>query len=467
MKYLFLTECKKIVTSISYWLYIAALSATVILNYNPVVTNELEQANSPASVFYTAKDGVYAKTNEKQMEMQHTMMIGAVKRLFNSYKNNSYEYYPFGYVKEKTLSQKDQETIRSYLQELTGSNELSINEKEGTNNSEDFQISGGGAFILKPGQGNTNENGQFITEPGDWEYTENEPDINSSKTSENELNIQVTFNRFKEIMESVNDLIGGNSYFSWTMLTMYYYENDMQNTPITELQHKNFYEKDFVTGAFARYFCDSISLVVLCLPAFVIIDLLLKDKRHKIKSLIYHRTESSAKIIGARFAAAICLTMLPILILPLKSLITLIIYCSSIGIHADLFAFAAYTFAWILPTVLFVTAIGLFVTVLTENYLSILLSGLIWIFGRPSIEKIAGGNYGLFDLVIRHNTLKGYEKMIEHIQTLIWNRLLISAFSLILVAFTILIYDAKRKGGLTFEYKKPAHNHHCKHSHEL
>ena len=52
------------------------------------------------------------------------------------------------------------------------------------------------------------------------------------------------------------------------MLSMYYYPNDMQDNPITEQQHREFYEKDHVTGAFARYFCDSIFLIVLCLPAF-------------------------------------------------------------------------------------------------------------------------------------------------------------------------------------------------------
>ena len=67
----------------------------------------------------------------------------------------------------------------------------------------------------------------------------------------------------------------------------------LQDTPITEQQHREFYEKDHVTGAFASYFCDSVSLIVLCLPAFVIIDLLLKDKRCKMNTLIYPRTESS------------------------------------------------------------------------------------------------------------------------------------------------------------------------------
>lgn len=468
MKELFVIECRKIVRSISYWLYVIALLAAGIQNYDTVVESELSRTTDPASVFYIAENGVYAETPDKRNEdMQHAMMAGATKRLLSNYQNNSYEYYPFGYVKEKSLSEKDQAKILSYLKELTGLKELSANEKEENSSLEELQISGDGAFILNPGQGSTNENGQFIIELGDWEYIENEPDREAFENTENEFEVQVTFERFREIMNSVNALIGRNSYFSQTMLNMYYCENDMQDTPITELQHKEFYEKDHVTGAFARYFCDSISLVVLCLPAFVIIDLLLKDKRHKMRALIYPKTESSVKIICARFTASVCMIMLPVFILPLKSLITLINYCSSNSIHADLFAFTAYTFAWIFPTVLLIVAIGLFVTGLTENYSAVLFAGLIWLLGKPSVDKIAGGNYGLFDLIIRHNTLKGYGRMMENIQTLILNRVLISVAALVLVAFTVMIYDTKRKGGIAFERKKPFDNDCCKYSHEL
>lgn len=468
MNCLFIMECKKIGKRVLYWLYVLVLLVTSIQNYDIVVESELSQTDNPASIFYTAKDGIYAEnTGMSNEDMQHTMMIGATKRLLSDYRNNSYEYYPFGYVKEKTLSEKEQSTILSYLQELTGFNASLINGTYETKAEEDFQISGGGAFVLNPGKGST-ENGQFIVEPEEWVYMENKSELfDSYGNSENKFEIQVTFDRFKKIMNSVNALIGRNSYYSWTMVTMYYSENDMQNNPITELQHREFYEKDHVTGAFARYFCDSISLVILFLPAFVIIDLMLNDKRHKVRALIYPQTKSSAKIICMRFMAAICMIMLPILILPLKSLVTLIGYCEKLGVHADVFAFVTYTFAWILPSVLLMVAIALLITVLTENYSAVLFSGLIWLMGKPSVDKIAGGNYGLFDLIIRHNTLKGYGRMMENVQILILNRVLISAIALALVVFTMMIYDAKQKGGITFEAPKSIDTDKRKHSHEL
>ncbi len=453
MKRLFLMECGKIARSISYWLYIGALFAAVIQNYERTVESELRRTDNPASVFYIAENGVYADdTDQLSEDTMHTMMMEATKRLMDNYRSNSYEYYPFGYVKRKTLSEKEQAAILLYLNELTGLDGQAIIGADENRDSEEIQISGGGAFVLNPGKKGTFENGQFIAEPGEWEYVENDSRLSQSLESPGGgFEIQVTFERFKEIMDCVNHLIGRNSYFSWTMLSLYYYPNDMQDTPITEQQHREFYEKDRVTGAFARYFCDSISLIILCLPAFVIMDLLLKDKRYKMNTLIYPRTESSARIIITRFEAVVCMIMLPILILPIKSLLAIVSYCHNIGIRVNIFTFAAYIFAWILPTVLLVMSIALFVTILTENHSAVLPAGLIWLFCRPSVDKIAGGNYGPFDLIIRHNTLKGYGRMMEHMQILILNRILVSVIALLFVGFAIIVYDAKRKGGIRLE----------------
>lgn len=241
----------------------------------------------------------------------------------------------------------------------------------------------------------------------------------------------------------------------------------MEDNPITERQHREFYEGDQITGAFAQYYCDNISLVVLFLPAFVIVDLMLRDKRRKMQGLTYTRTISGAKLLCARYAAAVCMTMLPILIMPVKSLVVLMRYCGGIGVQADALAFVKYTLAWILPAVLLIMAIGLLVTALLENHTAILLTGLIWLIGRPSVDKLAGGNYDLFDLIIRHNTLKGYGRMMEHIQILVWNRITISVAALALVGLSVLVYSLKRKGGLTFGCQKLAHGHRCKFSSEL
>ncbi len=452
MMRLFRMECKKIAKSILYWVLVLALLAVSFYQYDPSVESELRRTNDPASVFYTATDGNYAEERNAvpNAAMEHAMMIGATKLLMYNYRDNCYQYYPFGYVKEKTMSAKEQAVILQYLMELTGLSEQELaGAKDGAGDTNDTNIgdvpiSGGGAFVLEPGKGDINEDGQFIIRPDEWQYVPS--DGTSSETpsqSSGSFEIQVSFERFKEIMEEVNQMIGRNSYFSWTMLKLYYFGNDMEEAPITERQHREFYEGDRVTGAFARYYCDSISLRVLFLPAFVIVDLMLRDKRRKMQGLTYPRTISSAKLICTRYAAAVCMTMLPILILPVKSLIVLMRYCGSIGVQADALAFIKYTLAWILPTVLLIMAISLVVTALLENYTAILLAGLIWLVGNPTVDKLNGGNYGLFDLIIRHNTLKGYGRMMENIQMLALNRITISVIALALVGLAVFVYMRK------------------------
>lgn len=468
MMRLFGMECKKIAKSVLYWVLVLALLAVSLYQYDPSVESELHRTNDPASVFYTAPDGDYAEERNSVPDeaMEHTMMIGATKLLMYNYRDNCYQYYPFGYVKEKTMSDKEQAVILQYLMELTGLREQELagtKDGAGDTNIGDVPISGGGAFVLEPGKGSTNENGQFVIRPDEWQYVPG--DGTSSETpsqSSGSFEIQVSFERFKEIMEEVSRMIGRNSYFSWTMLKLYYFGNDMEEAPITERQHREFYEGDRVTGAFARYYCDSISISVLFLPAFVIVDLMLRDKRRKMQGLTYPRTISSAKLICTRYAAAVCMTMLPILILPVKSLVVLMRYCGSIGVQADALAFVKYTLVWILPTVLLIMAISLVVTALLENYTAILLAGLIWLVGKPTVDKLEGGNYGLFDLIIRHNTLKGHGRMMENIQMLALNRITISVIALALVGLAVLVYSKKRKGGLTFGRQKSTRHHRFK-----
>lgn len=453
---LFLMECKKTARGALYWLYVLALFLVCIRQFDAAVEDELRGKDDPTSVFYTAPDGIYAGDSERlsEVERQRNMMAGAAARLLDSYRNNTYEYYPFGYVKTKTMSGEEQRRILSFLAELTGMSEEAINAAAGKEGAEEFRISGGGGFVLEPGEGGKNESGQFVIEPGDWKYTENSDDIAGASQDPECGFDKVTFERFREIMGEVDAMIGRNSYFSQEMLALYYGGNDMEESPVTERQHREFYEGDHVTGAFARYYCDSISLVALGLPALVEIELMMRDKSRKMQALVYPRRVPGIRLVCTRFGASVCMVMLPVLIFPVKSLAALVRFCRETGVQPDVFAFAKYVLLWILPTVLLVMAIGLFLTVLTENYSGILVSGLLWLAGRPSVGRIAGGNYELFDLIVRHNTLKGYGRMMEDIHMLVWNRVFISGMAFVLLALSVAVYEARRKGVGIFENRK-------------
>ena len=142
------------------------------------------------------------------------------------------------------------------------------------------------------------------------------------------------------------------------------------------------------------------------------------------------------------------------MLLPGRSFILLAQYAYSIGAAIDLFAFPKYIFGWILPTLLFAAALSLFLNVLAGSSASVLAMGIFWLFFKPSVGKLAGGNYELWDIAIRHNTLKGFGRRLQQLDRLIMNRIWILSISVVLVLLSVWIYDVKRKGGLRFHVRE-------------
>jgi len=470
MRQLLILECKKTVTNPIYWLFTIAIAFVFCLNYGNIDQEEIRNASSPSSIFYCAQNGQYAaeKGNLSEKNGQNQMMLAVTKKLLYCYKKNSYEYYPFGYIKEKVFSKSEQARVLKYLQEITGMDRAEIlkdteetipKESSDSKDSSEIQISGQGAYVAKPETGSLNEAGQYTFQPEEWEYVENPSVSDREKEYHDDFSIQVSFHRFMKIMDEINSMIGKNSYFSKSLLNLYYGENDMESSPITLKQHEEFYKKDKITGAFARYYCDSIALAVLLLPVFVITASMAGDRRNKVMELVYTKSISSFQLIFIRYLANIGMMLIPILLLPLKSFIVLARYAASTGNTINMFAFPEYIIGWILPTLLFITALSLFLAVLTRSSISVLIMGILWILFKPSVGKMAGGNYELFDFVIRHNTLKGFGRMMQQFHMLVINRILITGIAFLFVLLSVWIYQVKRRGGLRFHVQEFIHYH--------
>lgn len=519
MRRLFILECKKIITGVMYWLFVAAMGVVFFLNYGDVDGEEMAGASSPDSLFYCAEDGQYAEEQEhlSGKDGQEQMMQGLTKKLQNSYKNNSYEYYPFSYIKVKVMSDSGQKKVLGYLKEITGLNEKELlawtegaagtddmaaeqpeqyETPEETENPEktggagevsdtsEIGIYGEGQYIAGPGTGKMNEAGQYEFQPDEWKYVENPSggggekggaapgksgspetagDTGKSQKSSSgllaektagDLPIQVSFQRFMEIMDEISRMIGRNSYFSRSLIELYYGDNDMEDSPVTLKQHEEFYEGDQITGAFARYYCDSIALAALVLPVFVIAALMAGERRNKLLEPVYTKPISGFGLIFIRYFAAVAMMFVPVLLLPLRSFILLARYADSTGAVIDMFAFPKYIFGWILPTLLFAAALSLFLNVLAGSSVSILAMGIFWFFFRPSVGKLTGGNYELWDIAIRHNTLKGFGRMMQHFDQLVMNRIWITGVSFLLVLLSVWVYEVKRRGGLCFHVRE-------------
>ena len=207
---LFMLECKKIAASVVYWLFVIGIATAFWFNYGNIDKEEISDADSPSSIFYCARDGQYAEEKDDLTEesVQNRMMLGLTRRLLTSYRNNSYEYYPFGYMKEKVFSEPEQNIVLEYLREITGLDKVGIlkdtgktiskeskesekpetssdsvkskNAKKSSDISE-IDISGEGAYVAKPGTGNMNEAGKYEFQPNEWEYVENPSISNGEK----------------------------------------------------------------------------------------------------------------------------------------------------------------------------------------------------------------------------------------------------------------------------------------------
>lgn len=91
-----------------------------------------------------------------------------------------------------------------------------------------------------------------------------------------------------------------------------------------------------------------------------------------------------------------------------------------------------------------VCAIGMFFTLLTDSPIAIVLQFLWWMVDKGATGL--SGDTKLTTLMIRHNTLRGYETIQEGLQIICMNRLLMAGIGILFVILSIWVLTSKRKG---------------------
>lgn len=420
-------ECRNLLTSAVYYLLIVLLTVQWYQNVFSVIRQELDRANGESSAAFSLERPLLAKptpedasygltTSEEELEK---IMCGAADLLLLEYENNTYAAYPLGYYKAISLDSDDQAKILNILCELTG---------------------------LTPAQLENLPDGYFPAVNGTiihyYKDTQEEWEENPDKTQV--FTPQVTEARFWELMAQVEAIIDekGSSYtrdqliqrFGLTEMT---YEDAQE-------EYRQTIEEDGIVGGFARLFCDYLGLILGFVPVFLAVILYLRDKRYGMISVIYGRKVSSTKLVLSRFLACVTMTLLPVLLLSLPSLMPLVRFAVEQDLSVNVLAFIQYILWWLLPTVLAVTAVGTFFTLLTDSPIAIAVQFLWWWIARSTTGL--SGDTSWFALMIRHNTLRGYE-LIQQQTGLIWlNRLVLTVGSLAFLAVSIRLYEQKRKG---------------------
>ena len=91
-------------------------------------------------------------------------------------------------------------------------------------------------------------------------------------------------------------------------------------------------------------------------------------------------------------------------------------------------------------------AIGFFFTLLTDSPIAIVLQFLWWMVDKGATGL--SGDTKLMTLMIRHNTLRGYEIIQNDLQIICMNRLLMAGIGILFVILSIWVLNFKRKGKL-------------------
>lgn len=394
---LFWSELKKMIRGISYFLFVAvvvvALNSQDVLNFREDIAVE---PNPNANQNYGTK-------NE---EIPELIMPAATEALYAEFLENKYQTYPIGFVKYVKLNADKQRKIAEIIAAVT-----------------------------------------------DMETEK----IYASQEAQNPLQLSVrkdiSYAEFKAFMQNVDDILGGGSKYAAESLIGY------GSVPITYDEALYQYElvknQDQFTGGYARLFSDyTVAMIVSILPVFLAVIMSLKDKQAKMSELIYIRKISSAKIIVVRYFAILAAVMLPVIVLSYISNIS--IWNMYPRMQLDYLAPLKYDFGWILPSAMITTAIGIFLTELTNTPIAVAVCALWWFIDVNLGMKSVSASYALFRLAPRHNSgPRSYfrtQDYIDHFPQLIANRLLFTGLSIALVLGTILIYEAKRKG--KFLWKK-------------
>ncbi|MDE7120896.1 MAG: ABC transporter permease [Oscillospiraceae bacterium] len=404
---LFLKECKKILFSLTFVIYLVAVVGFYFTQFQPDGREPLEQP-SPGLADY----GTIAK------EIPEILMPAAADGLLTEYLRGYYTAYPIGFIKKVKLSEKKSARIAEIITEITGIS------KQELDNFADFEE--GGMTMMPDG------NGGYM------------PVVKETVLPEVYIPDTMTYEHFRELMREADKIIGGGSDYADD-----YIIDNFSLVPKTYedalADYHAMIEKDKVTSAYARLFCDYMGIIVSILPVFAAAALANADKKSRMEQLIYARKISSARLLWTRFSALVITLTIPVILLAWMA------SCSIAEIYPqnnlDFGAIPTMAVYWLLPNILFSSALGMVMTELSSPLMAIFVQSVLW-FGSVMSSTSLSGEIGRFTLVCRHNSLSDRDVFIKNFSQFAFSRIFYTILALGMIALTTWIYSEKRKGGL-------------------
>ncbi|MCM1090631.1 MAG: hypothetical protein NC092_14100 [Butyrivibrio sp.] len=400
---LFIKECRKVVCSAAYWLYLAM----VVVMYVSQFTSELDIGIQPPSKGLESYEW-------KSVELPELMMPAATEGLVSEYLSGSYQAYPFGFYKEVKLSGRKREEMAELIETLAGISKEELEDFQG------YQEEGYG--------GVADQDGNIV--------------LSYQEAVLPELHIpeDMSYERFRELMRRADKLIGGGSRYSDE-----YIVGNFSNVPLTYEEAVAEYEElmqgENLGKGYARLFCDYTGIILAIMPVFVCVSLWQMDKRAGMQQLIYSRAASSVRIVGTRYLALVFCTILPVILTFVHAMA---------GVKAmyperdiALGSPVVLTAVWLIPELLTVLAAGALVSESLSPLYAIFVQG-IWWFLSLSANQLTG-SITRYTLLIRHNNVGKAGLFEARYSEFLWNRGFYMILSAAALGLTVLLYDRHRR----------------------
>lgn len=400
---LFVKECKQILKSMVYYIYVAVFMIFLSSQLSGDLTDRMEKPLPDQEGYGTIVSHEPSAVMEK-----------ILAELVMETEHNSYATYPMGFYKGVTLNQRELDEVIGIIETCTGKFWEELMKEMAAHFSQYDRTTVEGAMAAQ------SEYSIFAKE-------------------------SLNYDAFCENMEKVCSIIGAGSSYSRKSI-----EGGV-SVPMTYEQAVEEYEalceKDRITGAVSRLFCDYAGIILSVLPIFLGVTRCLRDKRAQASQVVFAHKASAFQIIGSRYLANVFMAALPVVVTSFVIQTPYQYHSNTVGISPDLLAFLKYDLIWLLPEIMIVLAVSFFITELTENVISIFIQ-VFWAMASLMGASALTGDFSL-KLVARWNAFGRTSEFWQQRQQLFLNRGFYFGLSLAFLALTALFYEKKRREGET------------------
>lgn len=437
MRERFLKECRATARTITYVLFCVVLAAVFFIQFRPDVRYELNQSQK-GILFEETKWGEtenhllvepspdMGEYGSADAEVPEQVRRNMAYRLYRDMVNNRYDTYCFGILTHKSLKYDDRQKVLAIFETITGESfykvdsEFFVMDLDKVMDDRDMTAKEARAYLREVYYKQLKN--EFVSDQTTtllYDYVEYIP-----------VNESLSYDEFKKQMAQLRKIIGGHSD-DYANFTKY------GSVPVTYEEALSRYEtfiyKDGISGAYARLFCDNMGVAAGILPALIAWEIFRGGFRGK-----KHKDDEIDDEIWNRFFSITAMSFLPILILAVAATFELSAGVRSFGVSIDYFAFIGYSLLWLLPTIAFTTAVGVFFTVITKRSVGIFVQLVIWywsvsLWTRDGMEPIKYGS----NMLLRHGIIGGYDLYAASLGGILINRTayLMAALALIAAAW--------------------------------